>query len=62
MTAKERKLWRAKWIDRLIAKGVPFSELAGVSDHVLWQKKNRFFGAGTVQSQEPIKIAKHRRF
>lgn len=48
MTKAERKKWRAKWIERLIDAGTPFRDLAGISDHELWQRKNRRFGGRSM--------------
>jgi len=49
MTKAEKKKWRAKWIDRLIKAGVPLRDLAGKSDHEIWQQKNKHFGSGQMQ-------------
>lgn len=54
MTAAERKLWRAKWIDRLVSKGIPLFQLAGIADHELWQLKNRHFPVGRITDASRI--------
>lgn len=64
MTAAERKKWRAKWLERLSAAGHPFFDLAGKSDHEIWQLKNKYFpsgfnGGATMKQQDALRRPKH---
>jgi len=60
MSEKERKAWRADIIEKLMRHGVPFSQLIGITDHELWQKKNRVLPVGGPNGMERAIIKKHR--
>lgn len=57
MSQEERKDWRSKWIERLVLAGIPLYQLAGITDHELWQKKNRHFGRG-VAVAGPLRVVR----
>jgi len=42
MTQAEKQRWRDNLIKRLLEFGIPHRELIAVSDHRLWQMKNRY--------------------
>lgn len=62
MSAAERKTWRAKWIARLMDAGMPFRDLAGITDHALWQAKNRHFGVGGVLVQKGLRAPQRSKY
>jgi len=60
MTEPERKRWRSKMMDRLQACGIPFRDLAGKTDHEIWQMKNRTVPKGKRSTGIPSIIEKPR--